>query len=1043
MASLSNVSIKRPVATAMFYLVIVTVGVVGFRYLPVDLLPEIDYPRLAVYVNYANVGPEEMETIVTDPLENALSGLPNLERQSSQSEEGRSLVFLEFARGTDISEAANDVRSALDRLRNELPQEAEPPGIWKFDPNSQEIIDISVTSTRDLQELTQLLEREIAQRFEQISGVGAIEISGGVYREVQVNLRRDRLKAAGLTAAEVQGAIERENVQLPGGNVKEGVQDLYVRTLGEYRSIEEIAGTVITNVNGNPVRVRDVAEVVDGYEDLDNLAELDGVPVVRFGIQKQSGANTVAVAERIREEVALINAARSDVELTVIGDQSEFIEQSISSVQSAALWGGLLAILVLYVFLRNGSTTFIIALSIPISVIATFGLLYFAGLTLNQMTFGGLALGIGLIVDNAIVVLENIVRQREQEGKSLKEAASVGTREVAGAIVASTLTTCVIFLPVVFMRTTSGQLFQTLALVVVFALGCSLLVALTLVPVLASKFLSVKPKEEQKREKSWFERRLLQFEDWYSGRLEGALRHRRMVFGVTAALVVGAVLLWPLLPVELAPETDTDEIDVEIEMARGTNIAVAKSYLDELEAIVRPLLPEEDVKTVATEVRGDGDAEVEISLKPADQRTSDPNEIAANIREAVAGQIPGAEIRVQAQSGLWILRRLFSSGGGNEDVEVELRGYDLDQAQQLAQEIRRRMEATEGLVEARVGRREGRPEENIRFDRARISSLGLSVEDVGRAVQTNVGGSRAGYFREGGEQFPITVRLRPEDRLTSQDLDNIAVKTPAGETIPVSTLVQREAGRGPTEINHINGQRVTYISANLEEGMTLGEAVERVRANLRDMQLPGDFSIVYGGAYREQQEAQRDFLIAILMALALVYMVMAGQFERFLDPVIVMCSVPAALIGVIPTMLITGTTLNMQSIMGLVMLIGIVVNNAIVLVDYINLMRRERGMDVQEAVVAAARLRLRPILMTTLTTVLGLLPLALGWGVGASLQASLARVVVGGLTASTLVTLLLIPTVYVSATLGLEKAKAFARDRFNLGRSGAAPQPAS
>ena len=980
----------------MFYLVIVTVGIVGFRYLPVDLLPEIDYPRLAVYVRYANVGPEEMETIVTDPLENALSGLPNLERQSSQSEEGRSLVFLEFARGTDISEAANDVRAALDQLRDELPQEADPPGIWKFDPNSQEIIDISVSSTRDLQELTQLLEREIAQRFEQIPGVGSIEVRGGIYREVQVNLRRDRLKAAGLTAAEVQGAIERENVQLPGGNVKEGVQDLYVRTLGEYRSTEEIAGTVITNVNGAPIRVRDVAEVVDGYEDIRGITELNGVPVVRIGIQKQSGANTVEVAENIREEVELINADRSDVELTVISDQSEFIEQSIASVQNAAFWGGLLAILVLYLFLRNFSTTGIIALAIPISVIATFGLLYFTGLTLNQMTFGGLALGIGLIVDNAIVVLENIVRQREQEGKSLKEAASVGTREVAGAIVASTLTTCVIFLPVVFMRTTSGQLFQTLALVVVFALGCSLLVALTLVPVLASKFLSIKPEAEQTKEKSWLERRLLQFEDWYSGRLEGALRHRGAVFGVAAALVVGAVLLWPLLPVELAPDTDTDEIDVEMEMARGTNLAVAKTYLDELEAIVRPILPDEDIETVATEVRGDGDAEVEISLKPASRRTSDPNEIAANIREAVAGQIPGAEIRVQAQSGLWILRRLFSSGGGNEDVEVELRGYDLDQAQQLAQEIRRRMEATEGLVEARVGRREGRPEENIRFDRARISSLGLSVEDVGRAVQTNVGGSRAGYFREGGEQFPITVRLRPEDRLTTQDLDNISVKTPEGEVIPVSTLVQREAGRGPTEINHINGQRVTYISANLEDGVALGEAVERVRASLSDMQLPGDFSIVYGGAYREQQEAQRDFLIAILMALALVYMVMAGQFERFLDPLIVMCSVPAALIGVIPTMLITGTTLNMQSIMGLVMLIGIVVNNAIVLVDYINLMRRERGMDVQEAVVAAARLRLRPILMTTLTTVLGLLPLALGWGVGASLQASLARVVVGG-----------------------------------------------
>ncbi len=1023
MASLSNVSIRRPVATAMFYLVIITIGVVGFRYLPVDLLPEIDFPRLAVYVNYPNVGPEEMETIITDPLENALSGVPNLERMTSRSEEGRSIVSLEFARSTDISEAANDVRASLDRLRDDLPTEADPPGIWKFDPNSQEIIDISVTSTRDLEALTRVLEREIAQRFEQIPGVGSIDIGGGVYREIQVQLRRDRLKAAGLTAAEVQGAIAEENVQLPGGNVKEGVSDLYVRTLGEFQSVEQIAGTVITTREGNPIRVRDVAEVRDGYEDVDDLAELDGVPVVRIGIQKQSGANTVTVAEQIRQEVEQINADRQDVELTVIGDQSEFIQQSINSVQNAAFWGGLLAVLVLYLFLRNFSTTGIIALSIPISVIATFGLLYFAGLTLNQMTFGGLALGIGLIVDNSIVVLENIVRQREEQGKSLKEAASVGTREVAGAIVASTLTTSVIFLPVVFMRTTSGQLFQTLALVVVFALACSLLVALTLVPVLASQFLSIKPEAEQTKGKSWFERKFQQFERWYAGRLDRVIAHRKTVFGIAGALIVGALLLWPLVPVELAPQMDANEIDVEMEMARGINLAVAKTYLDELEALVRPVLPMEDIETVATEVRGDGDAEVEIRLKDAGNREVDPSALAGRIREAVAGQIPGADIRVQAQSGLWILRRLFSSGGGNEDVEIQLRGYDLDQAQEVAQRIKSRAEETEGIVGVRIGRREGRPEENLRFNRAKISRLGLSVEEVARAVQTSVGGSRAGYFREGGEQFPIMVRLRPEDRLTAQDLGNIAVKTPEGQTVPVSSLVETEEGRGPTEIRHINGQRVTYITANLAEGVPLGDAVDRLRAQIGDMPIPESFSIVFGGAVQEQQEAQRDFLIAVLMALALVYMVMAGQFERFLDPLVVMLSVPLALVGVIPTLLLTGTTLNVQSIMGLVMLIGIVVNNAIVLVDYVNIMRREQGLGVRDAVIEAARLRLRPILMTTLTTVLGLLPLALGWGAGASLQAALARVVIGGLTASTLITLVLIPVAYISADGAKERVK--------------------
>ena len=456
----------------------------------------------------------------------------------------------------------------------------ESPGIWKFDPNAREIVSISATSTRDLEQLTRVLEREIGKRFEQIPGVGAIEISGGIHREVRVQLRRDRLKAAGLTASDVQQALARENVQLPGGNVKEGLTDRYVRTLGEFSSVEEIGAAVVALRDGRPIRVRDVADVADGYEDVRNLTELDGVPVVRMGIQKQSGANTVAVAQDIREEVDRINADRSDLELTVTSDQSVFIRQSMSSVQSAALWGGLLAIFVLYLFLRNGSTTSIIALSIPISVIATFGLLYFTGLTLNQMTFGGLALGIGLIVDNAIVVLESIVRQRQQGKRSLKEAALVGTRQVSGAIVAATLTTCVIFLPVVFMRTTSGQLFQTLALVVVFALACSLLVALTLVPMLASRFMTVQPAGEGEadaagaaegadvsptarprasRFQAWFEG----LENWYARRLSAAFAHKGKVLGATAALVAAAIVAIPFVPVELAPQLDSDEIDIE------------------------------------------------------------------------------------------------------------------------------------------------------------------------------------------------------------------------------------------------------------------------------------------------------------------------------------------------------------------------------------------------------------------------------------------------------------------------------------------------
>jgi HAE1 family hydrophobic/amphiphilic exporter-1 len=1011
---ITKTAVERPIATTMLFLIIIVLGVMSFRFLPVDLLPPVEYPQLTVATEYPNVGPEEIETIITQRIENTIAGVPGVERVRSSSSEGRSRVTLEFAQGTDIDVAANDIRAALDRVRDELPPEAEPPRIWKFDPNNFPIVIVGANSDMNLQELTQILDREVTKRFEQVPGVGSIDIWGGVYREVHVEIKRDRLIASGLSSAEVQQAIASENINLPGGNVNSGVQQLYVRTLGEYENIDQIANTIIRIVEGKPIRVKDVAEVRWGYEDLNRLVTIDKKPMVRFGIRKQTGANTVAVAEDIRQEIDKVNNERRDMNLFVTTDQSEFIQNSIDNVQSSAIWGALLAIVVLYLFLRNGSSTFIISLAIPISIIATFGLLYFNGLTLNQMSFGGLALGVGLIVDNAIVVLENIIRLREERGKDLKASALVGTREVGGAIVASTITTSVIFLPVVFMQTISGSIFQELALVVVFALFCSLFVALTLVPMLCSKFLTVQPDNSEKAtKKSWFQRTFAALEQRYTNFIDYTLQHKTAVYTITGVLVLGSVFLVPLIPVELAPQSDADEIDVDFMMAEGTNIAVQNEYLKELETVVRAHLPMDDVEHITTDVR-DGRAEVEIAMVDASERSMSTSKIADQIRENVAGTVPGGDIRVSAQSGLWILRRIFGSGGG-EAVELQLRGYDLEQAKTLSEDIKRRMEEIPEVTGVRTDRREGRPEQNLIFDRDKIADLGLTVSGVARVIQTNVGGSRAGTFREGGDEFPIRVRLQPEDRLSTKDLENISIRTANGQVLPVTAVVSQSKGRGPTDINRVNSQRVSYISANLESGVALGEAVEKIQAKLSDMQLPEGFSIVYGGEYEEQQKAAADFQLSIIMALILIYMVMAAQFERFFDPLVVMFSVPLAIIGVVPTLMITGTTINMQSMMGVVMLIGIVVNNAIVLVDYINLMRREHNMGVREAVIESGRLRLRPILMTTLTTILGLLPLSFGIGSGAEIQASLARVVIGGLTASTLITLVFIPVVYVSA----------------------------
>ena len=1013
--SLTEVSIRRPVATSMVFLILLVVGVVSLRSLPVDLLPKVELTQLTVSVSYPNVGPQEIERLITDRVENAVAGLPNLERVTSQSSEGRSRVRLEFSRGTDVDQAANDLRAALDRLREDLPREADTPQIWKLDLDRIEVVSLAATSTRDLEELTRILENQISRRLEQIPGVGAIELRGGIYREIRIELDRERLKAAGLTALDVEQALERENTVLPGGNVKSGLADLYVRPRAEYASVDQIRRTVLETVDGRPIRVRDVAQVIDGFEDVQYLVEVNGTPSVSVGIQKQSGANTVEVAKRVRQEVEEINAERDDLHLTLFADQSEFIQQSIASVRNSALWGSLLAVVVLYLFLRSLPGTAIIALAIPISVISSFGLLYFGGLTLNQMTFGGLALGVGLIVDNAIVVLESIVRKREEEGLPAHKAAAVGTRDVAGAIVASTLTTCVIFLPVVFTRTTSGALFQALALVVVFALACSLLVALTVVPTAAARLLrrrgTVSADPGKDNDGGTAPGPFARLEAWYLERLRWALRHRAQVLLATGVALVVVLALWSRVPVELAPQTEAGELDVEVEMAQGTNIAVVRRYVGELEDRVRAALPEGEVELVTVEVRG-GNAEVEIKLMPRHRREMDGEALAALLRESLEGKIPGAEVEVDAQPGLWILRRIFSSGGGEEDLELEVRGWDITQADALAAEIRRRLETTPGLTGVRVSRREGRPEENLIFDRERIAELGLSVAEVARTVQANVGGVEAGRYREGGEEFPIVVRLAPEDRLTGQDLRNVALRTPEGAMVPLSSVVTRERGRGPTQIQRVDGQRVTYVTAGLESGLALGEGVERARNALAGLTLPDGFSILFGGEYREQMEARQDFMVAIVMALLLVYMLMAAQFERFLDPLVVMVSVPLVLIGVVPTLLLTGTTLNIQSVMGLVMLIGIVVNNAIVLVDAFNLLRRERRLSIVDAVLEGGRLRLRPILLTTTTTVLGLLPLAVGLGVGSEIQAPLARVVIGGLVASTLVTLVLIPVVY-------------------------------
>jgi hydrophobic/amphiphilic exporter-1 (mainly G- bacteria), HAE1 family len=1017
--SLASASVRRPVTTVMACLIVILLGAIAFWRLPVDLMPEITYPTLTVRTEYANVGPQEVEDLITRPIEQAVSAIGGVETITSASSEGRSDVRVAFTWGTDLDAATDEVRSRLDRLRDQLPEEADTPTVFKFDLASFPIVFLGVSSTRlDPIQLREFTEERIERRLERVPGVAQVEVRGGLRRQVQVNLDRDKMLALGLSADRITRLLRDENLNRPAGKVEEGNLDVYLRTVGEYRGAAEIGDTVVAVRGGTPIYLRDIADVRDGVEEITSLVRINGHPGIRLAINKQSGANTVAVAQGVQAEVARMRRDYPDVGLTTIIDTSAYIRHAIANVRSSALFGGLLAVVVLLLFLRSGRSTLVIATAIPISVIATFALLYFSGYTLNIMSFGGLALGVGMLVDNAIVVLENVFRKREG-GADPETSAVVGTSEVAMAITASTLTTMAVFLPIVFMEGVAGVMYKQLAVVVAFSLGASLLVALTLIPVLAKRLLAARSRPRSPAVARLYaasERTLGRSEASYRRLLAWALAHRGRVVGGAALLLAASLALVPLLGAELMPKADEGEVRIDGEMAVGTRLGVMDQTFRRIEATAVKEVPE--ARSMLAYIGGGGwhasgghTGNVRISLVDQAHRQRSSAEIAEDLRQQLTA-IPGIRIRTREGSGLFILRIAF--GGGDEGLQVEVRGHDLDTGFRLAGEVKKALETVPGVTDVRLGRDPGRPERVIRIDREKIARLGLSMNQVAEIIETNLAGARATVLRQSGREYDIVVRLAESDRQALADVGEVSLVTAGGDTVPLKSVVATRIAQGPVVIDRKDQERVVFVNANVA-GRDLGSVVADARQALAGIKVPDGFSLVFGGDYEEQQKATRALLVALLLAVLLVYMVMAAQFEDFLDPLVVMFSIPFAAVGVFFTMFLTNTTFNIQSYIGMVMLAGIVVNNAIVLVDYTNLLRRRDGMELHEAVLESGRRRLRPILMTTLTTVLGLIPLAIGLGEGGEIQASMARVVVGGLTVSTLVTLVLVPVVYTAA----------------------------
>jgi HAE1 family hydrophobic/amphiphilic exporter-1 len=1014
--SLATMSVRRPVTVVMMCLIVILLGGIAFFRLPVDLMPELTYPTLTVRTEYGNVGPQEMEDLVSRPIEEAVAAIAGVEEITSSSSEGSSTVRVSFTWDTDLDEAADEIRTRIERVRGQLPEDAQPPRVFKFDMAAFPIVFLGVSSSSlGPTELREFTEERINRRLERVPGVAAVDIRGGLRRQIQVELDRDRMLALGLSADQITRLLREENLNRPAGKVEEGNLDVFLRTVGEYRAASEIGATVVAVREGTPIYLRDLANVREGVEEITSYTRINGQPGIRVAITKQAGSNTVDVASGVLAEVERINADFPNVRVITIIDTSQYIRNSISNVRNSTIVGGLLAVFILLFFLRSERSTLVIATAIPISVIATFALIYFFGYTLNIMTFGGLALGVGMLVDNAIVVLENIFRKRES-GADAVTSATEGTREVSMAITASTLTTMAVFLPIVFMEGVSGVMYKQLAVVVAFALFASLVVALTLIPVLSSKLLAIRSNPKRSGRAAiydWSGAQLERLEGRYQKSLSWALRRPKTIIGAAVLLLLASSALVPFIGSELMPKTDEGEVRIDAEMAIGTRLELMDATMRQIERIVREQVPE--AQNLLTSVGGGGwmgsnsnRGDIRISLVPLSRRNRSSAQIAEALRAKVSS-IPGATIRAREGSGLFIMQRAF--GGGEEGLQVEVRGFDLAKSYALAANVKTALEGVAGISDVRLNRDPGRPERVIRIDREKIARLGLSMTRVASVIETNLAGTRATVLRRAGREYDIFVRLREGDRQALADVESISLVSASGETVPLRSVIDVSYAAGPVAIDRKDQERVLYISGNVA-GRDLGSVAEDARNAMRTLDIPDGHAIVLGGEYEEQQEAKRALLITILLAIVLVYMVMAAQFEDLLDPFVVMFSIPMAAVGVFITLFITGTTFNIQSYIGMVMLTGIVVNNAIVLVDYTNLLRRRDGMGLRDAVVEAGRRRLRPILMTTMTTILGLIPLSLALGQGSEVQAPMARAVVGGLTMSAFVTLFLVPVVY-------------------------------
>ena len=1026
--SIYRKAVNNPVTTALVFITLAIFGIFSLVNISLDRFPKFDANIVMVMSSYPGASAEDIETNLTKVLENSLNGVSDLKNISSTSRENISLITLEFVEGVDIDVATNDVRDKLDMVNSVLPDGASLPVIFKFSADDMPIMIMAATAEESLAALEKILDDKVATPLARVSGVGTVSVAGAPQREIQVYVDPNKLEAYNLTISAISGIIATENRNIPSGSIDIGSNAYALRVEKEFKSADEMLDIVVGHANGKTIYLRDVARVVDGVEERYQEAYINGVQGAQIVIQKQSDANAVNVIKGVKKEMKNIEKSLpSDIKITTVMDSSDNILNTLNSLAETIVVTFLLVMLVVYLFLGRWRATFIIVLAIPISLLASLMYLWATGNTLNIVSMSALSIAIGMVVDDAIVVLENISTHLERGAKP-KEAAVHATQEVGISVIASTLTMLAVFMPLTLVKGMAGLMFKQLGWITSIIMIVSTIGALTLIPMLCAKFLRFKPKHGKMHDLIFgnFNKLIDKISAGYSRLINWCVRHRTIVtcsaIGIFVATIAG---FYPLIETEFMPSSDQGRITVQLELPAGTGQNITRELGHEIYGRFVENIPEivncsfslgqadSDNSFAAMQTNGTHVISYNINIGSMEDRERSQAEIADVVRAILADYPQIKKTRVTEGGG---------GMGGVSTVDVELYAHDFETTDAIGKLVQEKMIASGAFPQVLISRDEYTPEYQVDFDREKLAINGLNSSTAASYLSAAINGSTQSFYREDGDEYDIRVRYAPEFRTSIEDIENIMIYNNMGQGFRIKDLGTVIESQVPPSITRKNRERVLTVSGVVSKDIPLSKAVMETEAALAEIEMPGEVSYKIAGSFEDMQETFGDLILLLVMIIILVYVVMASQFESFMSPFVIMFSIPFAFVGVLLGLVVTGTALGTMGMIGILILMGIVVKNGIVLIDYTILMR-ERGFSIVEATVIAAKSRLRPILMTTLTTVLGMIPMAVGQGEGSEMWRSLGMVVAWGLSISTLVTLVIIPTVYASlATMQERKA---------------------